>query len=89
MRVEQVVLHPAVPAPSALRRAAGREPAGAKPQRAAARKADDDPAARRDIAARRDEALAGELFERSIDRERLDHAVQVERNARRPGEQAP
>jgi len=83
-----VLLLPAA-APAARDDAARCKPAADDADRAAARQADVDSAARGKVAARGDEAAGGEAGDRLVDRERLHDAVQVELQARRPAQDPP
>ncbi len=70
-------------------RAARREAAGDDADRAAGRQRDVDRATHGEIAADGDEARAVQRRHCFVDGQRLDDAVQVERQARRPGEHSP
>src|SRR6185437_15268698 len=75
--------------PTALGRAAGRDPAGEQLDLAAGREADRRSTAYGDVTTGRDEAVARDQLERGVDCQRLDHAVEIERRSRRPREQPP
>ncbi len=76
----------AVAPPAARRDTARRESALENADGAAARKADVDRSAHGEVAAGRDEAVAGKEPGRLVDGERLDDAVQVERETGRAAE---
>ena len=82
-RVDQMVLPLAGSEPVPARDPARRETTGVHGHRFASRERHDARAADGQVAARRNEAVAGQKGQRVVDRKPLDDAVQVEHDARR------
>src|SRR4029077_14115279 len=86
-RIDQVMLLDAAAQPASPRLAARGETSRFQSYGAAARKAHDDLAARREVATGRDEAALGQKAKSLVDDETLHDAVEVEQGASRTREQ--